>query len=193
MGCWLLGVEGCVCQSTKYIYCSHQSHCCCRKCCGKFLCCCRCCLAFWQSWKCSLTVNFALLYGWQKGKGSPAPWYFYLCVCVCECVGGWDIAVCVCVNGRPVHNKQISSHGNAYEQRTNKQATRPATTATQHQHQQRQQPQWYNFISELWKKVSSGVGSSSSWKGGKKQRVHRKKFPVFTSQKKASVSQICCI
>jgi len=73
----------------------------------------------------------------------------YVCVCVSVLVGGILLCVCVCVNGRPAHNKQISSHGNAYEQRTNKQATRPATTATQHQHQQRQQPQWYNFISEL--------------------------------------------
>lgn len=105
-------------------------------------------------------------------------------VCVCVWAGGkgsgW-LGTRVFVNGRPAYNKQISSHGNAYEQRTSKQATRPtdrpATLSTS-------TSELYNFISEVVKKVSSreralGAGRAPVLKRGKNCQATQGKFNTF--------------
>lgn len=86
---------------------------------------------------------------WAGGKGS-----------------GW-LGTRVFVNGRPAYNKQISSHGNAYEQRTSKQATRPtdrpATLSTS-------TSELYNFISEVVKKSVIEREGAGSWKSSSSQK-----------------------
>jgi len=85
----------------------------------------------------------------SKGKRKPGALVLVLCV-YSVCVTAWMAAL-------PTTNKLAVMATHTNNAQTNRQHDQQQK---QLRHQQ-QQPQWYNFISELWKKVSSGVGSSS--------------------------------